>query len=129
MDIRYLTVDQVVGFYIKIARSWNQPIQPILSRSAIESALTRPQNAANFENADLIRQSAYLLEGLVKAHGFLDGNKRVAFLATFTFLELNGYTIPPLPDNEMAEFVLSIAKNEIELGEIEKWLRDRVVSV
>jgi death-on-curing protein len=47
----------------------------------IESALARPQNKAAYEDASLDRLAAAYLFGLAKNHGFVDGNKRIAFLA------------------------------------------------
>ena len=127
MTYRYLTPEQVIGLYIKITKTWNQPVQPILHRYALESACAKPQNLAHYEQAGLERQAASLLEGLVKAHAFMDGNKRVAFLATFVFLELNGFSLPVLSQDEMADFVLSITQNQPSLDDIEKWLSERVI--
>ena len=56
----------------------------------IDSALQRPRNKwAYEEEIDLADLSAAYAHGLVKNHGFLDGNKRVAFMAAYTFLGLN----------------------------------------
>jgi death-on-curing protein len=44
----------------------------------IESVLARPQQAAAYENADLIRQAATLYFGLVKNHPWVGGNKRTS---------------------------------------------------
>lgn len=56
----------------------------------LESALFRPQTGYY---ADLIEQAAALWESLGQNHPFLDGNKRVAFAATYTFLAINGVQI------------------------------------
>src|ERR1700719_2478956 len=40
--------------------------------------------------ADLIEEAAALWESLGQNHPFLDGNKRTAFAATYTFLRING---------------------------------------
>jgi death on curing protein len=65
----------------------------ILSESGLESALTRPQMAAYYENADIIAQAAFLIAGIALAHAFLDGNKRTALIAGYDFLTINGYTL------------------------------------
>ena len=59
-------------------------------KSSLESALMRPQNGYY---ADIFEESAALMESLAMNHPFIDGNKRVAFFATDTFLRLNGYYI------------------------------------
>ncbi len=57
---------------------------------ALESALFRPQTGYY---ADSIEQAAALLESLAVNHPFIDGNQRVAFAATATFLRINGLII------------------------------------
>jgi len=53
----------------------------------LESALFRPQTGYY---ANLIEEAAALWESLAQNHPFVDGNKRTAFAATFTFLAING---------------------------------------
>ncbi len=62
-------------------------------RAALESAVTRPQMAAHYAQADLIARAAVLIAGIALAHAFLDGNKRTAAMAGATFLRLIGYRI------------------------------------
>ena len=50
----------------------------------------RPQMAAYYEGADIVRQAALLGVGISQAQAFLDGNKRTAYLALNTFLRMNG---------------------------------------
>ena len=52
----------------------------------LESALYRPQTGYY---ADLIEEAAALWESLAQNHPFIDGNKRTAFAATYTFLAIN----------------------------------------
>ena len=56
----------------------------------LESALYRPQTGYY---ADLIEEAAALWESLAQNHAFIDGNKRTAFAATYTFLAINGIRI------------------------------------
>ena len=53
----------------------------------LEAALFRPQTGYY---ADLIEEAAALWESLAQNHPFIDGNKRTAFAATYTFLAING---------------------------------------
>lgn len=50
----------------------------VADRTLVESALARPQQAAAYENADLIRQAATWCFGLIKNHPWIGGNKRTA---------------------------------------------------
>ena len=57
----------------------------------IESALARPQHRLAYSpESDLPALAAAYLTGLAKNHGYVDGNKRVAFACATTFLRLNG---------------------------------------
>src|ERR1700754_1054448 len=57
-----------------------------------ESSLARPQNLFAYEAvADVDRLAASYIFGLAKNHAFVDGNKRVAFIAGGLFLRLNGW--------------------------------------
>jgi death-on-curing protein len=53
----------------------------------LESALYRPQTGYY---SDLIEEAAALWESLAQNHPFVDGNKRTAFAAAYTFLAING---------------------------------------
>ena len=59
----------------------------MLDHGLLESALYRPQTGYY---ADLIEEAAALWESLVQNHPFIDGNKRTAFAAAYTFLAING---------------------------------------
>lgn len=57
----------------------------------LESALARAQQRYAYDDeADLFDLAAALGYGLARNHPFIDGNKRIAFVATVTFLERNG---------------------------------------
>ncbi|MFN5515868.1 MAG: type II toxin-antitoxin system death-on-curing family toxin [Cyanobacteriota bacterium] len=63
----------------------------ILSRAALESTLNKPKNLYYYGNdVTLYELAASYAYGLVKNHCFIDGNKRIALIATYTFLAVNG---------------------------------------
>ena len=61
-----------------------------MTAGIFESALARPKHAAIYENADLIRQTASLVFGLIKNHPWTGGNKRTASFLMEDFLFRNG---------------------------------------
>jgi death on curing protein len=75
----------------------------------LESATASAQ--ASFEGAPLYDSLAMmagaLAFALAKNHPFVDGNKRVAFLAAATFLAMNGAPIPESPHWEL--LILGVA--------------------
>ncbi|OJF95158.1 type II toxin-antitoxin system death-on-curing family toxin [Pararhizobium antarcticum] len=91
--------------------------------NALESALARPINKALYGENDIYALAAAYLYGIVRNHGFSDGNKRTGWLAAFTFLYLNGVLIEA-SQADVISFVLSVAAGEIdEIGAAE-FLRD-----
>lgn len=97
-DVKYLSYAEAVLIHILLMQTLGETRYGIDSRELIDSALARPRHAAVYENADMIRQSATLLFGLIKNHPWLGGNKRTATALLERFLEINGYrknwTIP-----------------------------------
>ena len=56
----------------------------------VESALARPLNLASYEDPDAAALAASYAWGLARNHGFIDGNKRTAWVAARLFLADNG---------------------------------------
>ena len=90
---------------------------------ALEAALMRPQLGYY---RDLVDEAAALLESLANNHPFLDGNKRVAFFVTDTFLRMNGHRIEC--DNETAHafFMQLFETRAFRFDCLEPWLREHV---
>jgi death-on-curing protein len=127
-DTKYLNYSEAVLIHLRLMQILGETRYGVDFRELIESALARPQHAAVYENADLIRQSATLLYGLIKNHPWLGGNKRTATTLLQRFLEINGYrknwTIA-----EQIELVLAVEADIWKVDEIETWLRERVVKI
>jgi death-on-curing protein len=65
----------------------------VFDRALVESALSRPRQAAAYEGANLFRQAATLCFGLIKNHPWAGGNKRTATAITDEFLYRNGFEL------------------------------------
>jgi len=100
-----------------VVRDWN----------LLESAVTRPRMAAHYEAADLLRQAATLLWGLVENHAFYDGNKRTGWVVMRTFLVLNALTLTATED-ESFELVVAVAQG-LSVEATEAWLRGHVADL
>ena len=93
----------------------------------LESALARPRQRLAYERgADLAELAAAYGHGLVKSHPFNDGNKRIAFVITAVFLELNGRVIVA-QESEVVTVMLALAAGELDEAGFASWLRSRVV--
>jgi len=94
----------------------------------IESALARPRNRYLYESdADLLDLGAAYAIGLAKNHGFIDGNKRVAFMAVYVFLGLNGLRLVA-SETEAVRVMTDIAAGAMSEAALARWLRQNTRS-
>jgi death-on-curing protein len=97
----------------------------IRDESALESALIAAQNRLHYEAADVIGCAATYAYHLIKAHAFLDGNKRVAAIATEVFLEINGVELN-VSETQLLGFYMGIADGKMNREAAEITLRKLV---
>jgi len=95
----------------------------------LSSAVARPESSMFGVEAypDLFVKAAALFSSLAQNHPFFDGNKRFAWVATLTFLELNGVVIDMTTDSAF-ELVLYVAQSRLDLDAIAHSLRTAAVS-
>ena len=122
MTYTYLTVEQVLEIHRdQIKQTGGSP--GIIAMGALESALARPRSGYY---DGLIEEATALLESLAANHPFLDGNKRVAFVATDLFLRLNGYSIDCDAD-EANRFIRNIlGDRQDRFDRVRNWLKVHV---
>ena len=89
----------------------------------LEAALFRPQTGYY---ADLIEEAAALWESLAQNHPFIDGNKRTAFAATYTFLAINGARITANAENAYVFISGLYEANHFTFEKLVVWLRHNV---
>ena len=88
-----------------------------------ESALARPLNIAAYGEPDFAELAAAYGVGLAKNHPFVDGNKRVAFLAVGLFLSLNGRRLVAT-QAEATLTMLAVASGTLDEAAFAVWLRE-----
>jgi len=121
----YLTLDDALWIHAEqIARYGGAA--GVRDPGLIESALLRPQTGYY---ADVIEEASALWESLAMNHGFVDGNKRVAFASTIIFLQANGVE-PTGTEEQWIRFIFS----NLEAGTfrkeiIEAWLHAHTVAM
>ena len=95
----------------------------VRDKNAIEAAVFRPQTG--YYNS-LEEQAAALMESLGNNHGFIDGNKRIAFTAADVFLRHNGFYIE-VEALEGYQFIYgSMDQHEFRFGKILDWIRQYI---
>ncbi len=94
------------------------------TRNLLEAAVERPRQSAFGEDAypTIESKAAALLDSLARNHPFIDGNKRIAVLASFVFLEFNGYEVATTND-EVVDIVLALIVREIDFDHLVDRLR------
>lgn len=84
----------------------------------LDSALARPQSSVFGQDAypDIWQKAAALMESLARNHALVDGNKRIAWYATWVFLHMNGHRLSPGFDVDEAEqFVLNVCQGLLDV--------------
>lgn len=72
------------------------------------------------------RKAAALLESMVGNHGFVDGNKRTAWLVTEILIGRSGYFLDIPDDEPVDDLVVGVADGSLSFEEVEVWFRNRL---
>lgn len=112
-DVEYLTLDDVVSL-IRVLK-----VGPIRDLGLLDAAIARPQSSAFGTDiyGSLELKAAALLQSLVRHHALVDGNKRIAWLATVVFVKINGY-VCDLTDDEAFSLVMSVTTEDWDVRDI-----------
>lgn len=121
----YLTVADALALHAILIKRYGGS-DGVRDMGALESALFRPQTGYY---QDLIEEAAALLESLAINHPFIDGNKRVAFAVTDTFLRINGRRITADSTVIYAKLIALFDAGDFNFDSLEKWLREIVEEV
>lgn len=101
----------------------------VRDESALESALARPRHRWAYESgSDVHALAAAYGFGLAASHPYSDGNKRVAFLAMYTFLGVNGWEICA-EEPEVVRLMRDVAAGDCDETELATWLREHSVEM
>jgi death on curing protein len=108
---RHLTAEQA----LRIARhAVGGPVE-VRDLGLLDAAVHRPRASVLGQDAypDVFTKAAALLHSLVRNHPFVDGNKRLAWLATYVFCAKNGVELDPA-DDEAYALVMALASGELD---------------
>jgi death-on-curing protein len=115
----YLTVIEVLAIHEDQISRYGGSFG-VRDMGLLEAALFRPQTGY-YEY--LFEQAAALWESLGQNHPFIDGNKRVAFAAAYTFLAINGVRITARADDAFGFIDGLYAKRAFVFGRLVPWLK------
>jgi death on curing protein len=99
-------------------------VGPVRDVGLLDSAAARPRSSAFGEDAypSVSQKAAALLHSITNFRALVDGNKRLAWLATTVFLDLNCF-VPELTDDEAFGLVWEIASTALDVDAIALRLR------
>lgn len=114
--IEYLDTDDLIDLATGL---FGDP-PPIRDLGLLGSAAARPQATAFGEDAypDIRTKAAALLQSIVKNHALVDGNKRLGWLATAVFLEINGLKVTHVSNDAVYELIVGVAASRQDVEEI-----------
>jgi death on curing protein len=117
-DVEYLNLEDILGLVRALG------IGPVRDVGLLDSAVARPRSSAFGEDAypTVNLKAAALLQSLVNNHALVDGNKRLGWLATVVFLDLNGLH-PELADSEAFDLVWEVAASSVDIEDIARRLK------
>jgi death on curing protein len=112
-SVEYLDLEDLLGLVRALGAG------PVRDAGLLDAACARPRSTVFGEDAYpmLEEKAAALLHSLVRNHALVDGNKRLGWLATAVFLDLNGHP-PSLSDHEAFALVMSVAEGTLDVDAI-----------
>ena len=116
--VEFLTLEDILGLVNVLGAG------PVRDLGLLGSACHRPQAGFFGQQAypTLSGKAAALMHSLACNRALVDGNKRLALLATAVFLRINGHRLD-LTDDEAFDLTMSVAAGQLDADGIEKRLR------
>jgi len=115
-QVGYLDLDDL----LYLARQLLRDPPPVRDIGLLGAAAARPQTSVFGEDAypSIWEKAAALLQSLVKNHPLVDGNKRLGWLATAVFLEINKVNVTDIPNDDVYRFVVRVAGGQHDVAEL-----------
>jgi death-on-curing protein len=118
--IRFLS-PRAVGVLHRESLAEHGGIDGVRDEGLLQSALHRCVNKAAYEPDSTIPElAASLAYGLAMNHPFNDGNKRIAMIASFVFLEMNGLRVQA-SELDAYDVFMDLAAGALSEGELAEW--------
>ena len=124
----YLELDDVLAIACEVLQLETDEILRVTDLGLADSAVARPRAGFGDEEfyPTIEAKAASLLFGLARNHAFIDGNKRIAVLATLQYLNSNGLDLDLAPVADAFRTVIRVASGDLPLEELTAWIRGRL---
>ena len=124
----YLELDDVLAIACEVLGLEVDTLVRVTDLGLADSAVARPRAGFGGEEfyPTIEAKAASLLFGLARNHAFIDGNKRIAVLATLQFLNLNGFDLDLSPVEAAFKTVVQVASGNLSLEDLTTWIGGRI---
>ncbi len=119
---KWLAYEQVVAIHGRQLRRFGGAAG-LRDEGLLRSAIERPLNKWQYEQAERPELAAAYAFCLAKNHAFVDGNKRIAFMSMMVFLRKNGVKFAPDPA-QATTIIMSLAAGEVSEESLARWIRN-----
>jgi death-on-curing protein len=119
MTVRYLDLEDLLQLTRDLGAG------PVRDPGLLESAVARPRATVFGDDAypSLPLKAGALLHSVCGNHALVDGNKRLAWLATVVFLDINAVTVEAT-DDEAFDLVMQVAQGAADVPDIAAFLAE-----
>lgn len=109
-DVEYLSLEDLLGLVRRLE------VGPVRDVGLLDASVARPRSSAFGADAypSLDLKAAALLDSLVRNHALADGNKRLGWLATVVFLDLNNEPLD-LDHDAAFDLVVAVAEGRLDV--------------
>lgn len=124
----YLELDELLAIACEVLGLEVDALIRITDLGLADSAISRPHASFGGEEfyPSLEQKAATLLFGVARNHAFVDGNKRVAILATLQFLNRNGRDLDLEPAEKAYEIISGVSSGTVSLEDLTAWITERM---
>lgn len=118
---QWLSIDVLLALHEELVAE-HGGLAAIRDMGLLESAMAGPRNRHAHDERDFFSLATTYAAGITRNHPFVDGNKRVAFMAVYTFLGINGIELQA-PETEVVGMVLGLSDRTVSEPTFTEWLR------
>lgn len=108
MMIEYLDLDDLLTLADDLG------VLAVRDAGLLDSATHRPRSSVLGSDAypGIHQKAAVLLESIARNHPLIDGNKRLAWMATYTFYGLNGLDLAA-PEDDAYDLIIGVCTGAV----------------
>ena len=128
-NIEFIPKDIILFFHEQLVKIYGGS-SGIRDENLLDSALEQPKATYQGEylHNSLLKMAAAYGYHLCNNHPFIDGNKRIAFVAMDTFLQKNGLEITA-SEKEAYKMMIQISSGQLSKKELTLWLENNTNSI